>query len=54
MVHLRILYATLGESCLLKLPLEMLTTIFQHVTEGDVVFWILKVVEDGPPQRHEY
>ena len=52
MVHLRIFYATLRESGLLKLPIEMVATIFKHVTESGIVVWISKIVKDGPPQRH--
>ena len=54
MVHLRIFYAALREPSLLKLPIEMIATIFKHVTESDFGIWILEIVKDGPPQRHKY
>ena len=53
MVHLRIFYAALRESGLLKLPIEMIATIFKHMTESGFVIWVLKIVKDGPPHRHD-
>jgi len=51
-VHLNILYAVLLEADLFKLPVEMIATVFKHVTEGDIFIRILKIVEDGVSQRH--
>src|SRR5271165_4688708 len=52
MVHLRILHAALREPRLLKLPVEMIATIFKHMKERNILIGILKMVKDLPPQRH--
>ena len=52
MVHLRIFYAAFRESDLLKLPIQMIATIFNYMTESNVVIRISKMVKDGQPQGH--
>ena len=42
------------EPGLLELPTEMIATIFKHVLKRDFLIWILKIVKDAPPQRHEH
>ena len=49
MVHFRVFYAALRESGLLKLPIEMTATIFEHVNKSGFVIWILKIIKDEPP-----
>ncbi len=50
MVHLRIFHAVFCESGLLKLPIEVIAAVFEHMKESDVVIWVSKIVEDLPPQ----
>ena len=45
-------YAAFRESSLLKLPIEVLATIFKHMTKSSVRIWILKIVEDWVPHGH--
>jgi hypothetical protein len=52
MVHLTVLHTALLESRPLELPIEMVATVFEHMTESDVFIGVLKIVEDGPPQHH--
>src|SRR5271163_2234622 len=52
MMHLRIFYEALREPGLLKLPAEMIATIFKHMKKSDFIIWILKIVKNRPPQRH--
>jgi hypothetical protein len=54
MVHLRIFYAASREPGPLHLPIEMIATIFKHMIERDILIGILKIVKDGPPQRHKH
>ena len=49
MVHLRIFYAVLRERGPLELPIEVIVTVFKHMTESDFLVWILKMIKDGPP-----
>jgi hypothetical protein len=49
MVHLRIFFAAFRESDLLKLPIQMITTIFERMTESNVVILILKMVRWAAP-----
>jgi hypothetical protein len=51
-MHLRIFHTILGESGLLKLPIEVIAAVFKHMKERDIVIWVLKMVKDLPPQRH--
>src|SRR4030095_12423130 len=54
MVHLRIFDLASREAGLLHLPIEMIATIFKHMTQRDILIGILKIVKDGPPQRHKH
>jgi hypothetical protein len=54
MVHLRIFDAASREPGLLHLPIEMIATIFKHMTESNILIGILKIVKNGLPKRHKY
>jgi|SRR6516165_187026 hypothetical protein len=53
MAHLRIFYSALREPGLLHLPIEMIATIFKHMTEGDILIGISKIVKERLAQRHK-
>jgi hypothetical protein len=53
MMHLRILHAASGEPGLVNLPIEMIATIFEDMTESDILIRISKIVKNGAAQRHE-
>jgi hypothetical protein len=48
-VHLAILNPALLESGFLKLPRQVIATIFKHMTETGIAIWILKMVKNAPP-----
>src|ERR1039458_9834219 len=54
MVHIRIFHAVFREASLLKLPLEMVPTVFEHMKKCCVVIGVSKIVEDLPPQSHKH
>lgn len=40
------------KSSLLELPIEMVATVFEHMTQRNVFIWILKVFEYAMSDRH--
>src|SRR4051794_32276978 len=52
MMHLRVFYAILGKPGLPKLPIEVIATILENMTQSFFFIRILKIVKDLPAQRH--
>jgi hypothetical protein len=48
-MHLRVLYAALSEPGFSELPIEVLATVFNYVTEAYVFSWVLKMIKDRQP-----
>lgn len=54
-LHLATLNPAFLKPSLLKLPRQVIATIFKYVPEGDIgVIWILKILKHAPPERHKH
>jgi hypothetical protein len=54
MMHLGVFYTVLREPSPLKLPIEVLATIFKHMSESNFRIGVLKKVKEAPSYRHKH